>query len=302
MRSVVAIVLVLASGVGRAEPPKSKTRGSCKQTPGSCCPDPATPRVRVCYATPLGGAFDARAKYPDTLLLVFEGERPTRTLDPPTDAFDVKSRGNSVAITPLKEGVEGNIQILTAHQRFTITLRPSREPDAQLHLRDPEKDSRDAVIEHRVEEAVAAKRKELEDAQRARDQRAGERAEEVLVAEIARSGIEVREVRGKPTRSQGVVLRPTNFARVGDRRFLLFAIENHSGKTFHLKAVHLAADEREQTVKPRIARQELPADIGDEQQVTGVIPLPHIRSGARLRLTIEESDPQRNVSITAEAP
>jgi hypothetical protein len=302
MRTLLAAALVLTAGVARADKPKPKA-DACKPTPGACCPDPTTPRVRVCYSTAIGGVYEARVKYPETLILVFEGERPLRTLDPPDDVYAVHSRGYSVSIAPIAElAKDANIQIFTAHQKFTVLLKPSREPDAQLHIRDPEKNARDAVIDQRVEEAVAAKRKELDDARQKIDQLASEKAEDVLLGEIARSGIEVRDVRGKAVRFQNMILRPINLARVGERRFLLFAVQNRSGKPYHLKAVHLFADDRELPTKARIARQELPGDIADEQEVSGVIPLPQIRSGARLRVTIEESDPQRNVSMTAEAP
>jgi hypothetical protein len=303
MRIHFIIVLMLTTGSVRADKPKAKSESACKQVAGACCPDPATPRVRVCFSTPTGGAFEARIKYPDTLLIVLEGERPLRTVDPPSGMFTTRSRGNSIAITPERElSTESNVQIVTAHQRFTVTLRPAAVADAQVHIRDADKDAREAEIERRVAEALEAERKKMADVQKHMDEQAIQIAESLLLKVIGRSGIELRDVKGRAVRSQNVVLRPVNFARVGERRFILFSIQNRSSRTFHIKAVRLTADGREQNIKVSVAHQDLPADIADEQEIPGVLTLPAMRSGAKLRLTIEESDPQRNVSLAAEAP
>jgi hypothetical protein len=247
--------------------------------------------VRNCFATPSGGAFDARVRYPDTLLIVFEGERPKKqggVFPPSTLYFTEDARGNTISITPKGPDLpaEANVQVVTEHQRFTINLRPGKEADAQLHVRDPDMPAREALIARRVEEAIAQRRAELDEMQRKLSELASSQAEEIIESELARSGMEVREPRGKAVRYKNVVFRPESVGRVGDRRFLLFSIQNGSGMPFHLKAVHLSADGRAVPIKPRVARQTLPVDIRDEERVPGVIPLPQIRSGAHLRVTI----------------
>ncbi len=252
---------------------------------------PQPPDPKRCSVSTVGGVgtFDVIVTPPAGLVINFEdpvsGMQP-----PPTTSYKAIFSGNTATVVPLRrDPISGaTVHFDTATVHVTLNLKLGGTPDTQLLILDPRKGARDEEVERRVKEALG----HLEE-------RANERAERILLEELAASGADAVDPDVSPTRHNQVVLRAKKVVRIGNRRLLLFSVDNRSGDDLEVKAVRIwaggAGKERELS---RPAYQ-LAATVHVNEEIAGAvaIPLKSATSMDRIRLRVELSDPERNVEL-----
>lgn len=259
-------------------------------------PDPGKctyiqPQVKQCAVSTVGGVgtFDIVVSPPAGLVINFE-EPITGMQPPPTSSYKAIFSGNTATVVPMRrDPISGaTVHFDTATMHVTLNLKPGGTPDTQLLITDPRKAVRDEEVERRVKEALLTL-----------EERANERAERILLEEIVGSGAEVVEPDVSPNRHNQVVLRAKKLVRIGNRRVLVFSVDNRSGDDLEVKAVRVwtGAEGKEREL-PRSPYQLAPKLAVNEEAVGAVaIALKSPGSADRLRLRIELSDPERNVEL-----
>jgi hypothetical protein len=248
--------------------------------------------VKQCTVSTVGGVgtFDVIVTPPAGLVINVE-EPVTGMQPPPSSSYRAIFSGATATVVPLRrDPIAGaTVHFDTAHLHVTLNLRLGGTPDTQLLLVDPRRPARDEEVERRVHEALAGL-----------EERAQERAERLLVEELAAHGAEVLGAGVDPNRHHAVVLRVTRRVRIGARLGLLFSVENRSGDPLTIRAVRLwtarGGAEHEVTAAPHaLGSKELPVNA----EVTGAILVPPAAAGQadRLRLRVETSDPERAVEL-----
>jgi hypothetical protein len=289
MRAIIVAAACIVPTVVGAKPPTPPAVPPQAPEPGKCVY--IQPQVKQCAVSTVGGVgtFDIVIAPPAALVINFE-EAITGMQPPPTSSYKAIFSGSTATVVPIRrDPIAGaTIHFDTATVHVTLNLKLGPTPDTQLLIVDPRKAARDEEVERRVKEALLTL-----------EERANERAERILLEEIAGGGAEVVDPEVSPTRQNQVVLRAKKLVRVGSRRVLVFSVDNRSGDDLEVKAIRLwagtAGKDRE---LPRPAYQIAgTVHVNDELVGAVVIPLKTVAASERLRLRVELSDPQRNVEL-----
>jgi hypothetical protein len=286
--SKVALAFTAFAGLGPVT--AMAQEGPAVPPPGKC--SYLQPQIKQCSVSGEKGVgtFDVVIAPPAALVITFE-EPVLGMQPPPSSSYKAIFSEMTATIVPVrKDPIAGaTVHFDTANVHVTLNLKLGSTPDTQLLILDPRRAARDTEVERRVNEALAGI-----------EERANERANQILLAELSASGLEVSEPGASPHRQNNVVLRAEEAVRLGRRRFLLFSIENRTGDPLQVRDVRLfhgpAGKERE-LAKPSY---ELSAQtIGVGQEVTGVVALPlsQLSPQARARLRVEMADPERSVEL-----
>jgi hypothetical protein len=192
------------------------------------------------------------------------------------------------------------IVVRTQTYSLTIVVRSSSlaEVDTQIEVVDIERGGRDAEIERRVAEQRAADEAGLKEKQAQIEQKAVARADALLLEDMARSDVEVRETGIKPTRNDaGTVLRTPRVVRVGQRRFLVFFVENRGEGPLKVVDVRvwLQLEGAETPVKATWKMATPDLDVADNVRGVIAIPLKVPSKGAKLKVRVETEDGKRSV-------
>jgi hypothetical protein len=85
--------------------------------------------------------------------------------------------------------------------------------------------------------------------------------------------------------------------RVGGRRYLVFTVENRSDKPFEVRDVYLWLEVggTETPLKGKWKMSGVTILVGDEVRGVVAIPVKAPAKGSKLRLRVEEADPDRSV-------
>lgn len=249
------------------------------------------PQVKQCSVSSIGGigTFDVRVAPPAGLVITFD-DVVTGMQPPPGSSYRASFDGKSATVVPIRRdpipGATVHFDTATVHVTLNLKLAPTA--DTQILIVDPRKGARDDEVERRVKEATDGL-----------DDRARERADEMLVTEIAERGVESTDTDASPTRHNQVVLRATRIVRVGNRRILLFTIENRSADLLDVKAVRVWAgtDGADREVPHAIFRVH-GNTVPTNEERAGAVSLPGLATrGDRLRLRVEFTNPERDVEL-----
>jgi hypothetical protein len=297
-----AIAIVLATATAQAGPRAPRTAvkprpigpetvpgpvDANKLVPGTCAYVQAG--VKVCSALPDGhGAFDVVTALPAAIFV--RTEDPIVNFVPPDPHYyQADKRDTSVVIAPVAERLPDTTPTILTTKTLTITLRLhpglQRDADTQLSIRDPLRSQRSAE----VMQAVAAAEKRT----------AGKLGAELRDGEleaIARQGVSVTRPKGHTiTRNTSfAVLEARQVVYLGDRRLLLFVLENRGGDRFQLAGVRLWIGERPVS---SLAWKFDRAVVEPAAEARGVLELPLNMRPAKVKLVVDELDPRRSVEL-----
>lgn len=263
--------------------------------PGAC--SYLQPGVKICSTLQGQGSFDV-ITYPPAVVFVRLEEPVTSFVAPPDVYFQAAYQGNTVTIAPLRQDLPERIPtiISTASLNITLNLRPGSlaKADTQVTIRDPRRASRDAEIDRQVQERLAPLEKKLADERRTLEERARARAADIVLSELAREGLAVRQLEVGPARnSQLIVIRARQLVRVGGRRYVLFSVENLSRNPYQVRNVRLRVGDQVTAAAWRFAT----ATIGVDEEVQAAVEIP-ARVRRPLSIEVEEADPRRNVTLS----
>jgi hypothetical protein len=276
-----------------AAPPKAVTP---KDAPVPQPPEPGKcnyiqPQVKQCTVSTVGGVgtFDVVVTPPAGLVINFEDELKGMQ-PPPASSYKAIFSGTTATVVPIRrDPIAGaTVHFDTATVHVTLNLKLGTTPDTQLLILDPRKAVRDEEVERRVKDALEHL-----------DERANERADRILLEEMAASGVDFGDPEINPARHNQVVLRAKKVVRVGDRRFLLFSVDNRTGDDLEVKTVRLwvGAEGKEHELAqppfqlPKIVR------VAEESPGAVLVAVKAATSSDRLRLRVEMSNPERNVEL-----
>ncbi len=243
------------------------------------------PQVKQCSVSAIGGVgtFDVVVAPPAGLVVAFDdavvGMEP-----PPASSYRASFSGTTATVAPIRrDPIAGaTVHFDTATVHVTLNLKLGPKADTQVLIVDPRKGARDEEVERRVKAATEG----LED-------RASARADEMLVSDLA-SGIDVADTDVSPSRHNQVVLRTRKLVRLGERRVLLFSVENRGGDQLTVKAVRLWLAGRE---LPRPGFSVSATTIPVNQEVPAAVVVPKGVAGDVVRLRVEFTDADRTVEI-----
>jgi len=291
---VLFLVLVLspqalAAPPARAAAPQPSAPPAQPPEPGTC--STIQPQVKQCAVSAIGGVgtFGVIVAPPTGLVVAFD-DAVTGMQPPPSSSYRASFSGTTATVVPIvRTPIPGaTVHFDTATVHVTLKLKLGSPPDTQLLIVDPRKGLRDEEVERRVKEAVDG----LED-------RANQRADELLVSDIASSGVDLVDADVAPSRHNQVVLRAQKIARIGNRRVLLLSIMNRSADELEVKSVRAwlgpAGAERE-LPRPTYRLRAKTVPVNEEMAVAVSLPKP-LASSDRLRLRIELTDPERSVEL-----
>jgi hypothetical protein len=248
------------------------------------------PQVKQCSVSPIGGigTFDVVIAPPASLVVAFD-DAVTGLQPPPSSSYRASFSGTTATVVPIRrDPIAGaTVHIDTATVHVTLNLRLGASADTQLLVVDPRKGVRDAEVERRVKEALDGL-----------EERASQRADEILTRELATGGIDVADADAAPSRHNQVVLRAGRLVRIGNGRIVLFSIENRSADVLEVRRVRLwvgrEGSEREVPSPPHaLQRNAVPVN----QEVPAAIRIPEGAAGDSVRLRVEFTDPERSVEL-----
>ena len=250
------------------------------------------PQVKQCEVSSVGGVgtFTVLVQPPAGLVVTFD-EPLTGMQPPPSSSYKATISGNTATVLPTRrDPVSGaTVHFDTASVHVTLNLKVGGPPDTQLLITDPRKTAQDDEADRRVKDALAGL-----------EERASQRAEEILLTEIGARGFDTAELEAPPARHGQVVVRATRLLRVGNRRFLLLSISNRAGDDIELKTIRAWSGARNADHEvPRLPfRAASPvASPGEDLQAVIAIPAKALPAGGSLRLKVEFTDPDRNVDL-----
>lgn len=282
-------------------------------TPASATDDPPAGQcaeiqdgLKVCSTMDGRGSFDVVTIPPALVLVSFE-DAVTWVNPPPTQYFRADIRNNTVTIEPRQRSFPDPtpIVITAGGTVVTLKLRPATgagKVDTQVIIKDPGRRVRDSEIDQRVSEKLAPKLKALAERERQLEARAKERAESILLEELARSGADARDS-GDPGAARNdafIVLRVRGRVRVGDRRYVLVALENRSTQPFDLKRVRLWLSEGGAQHETAASSTFVSTLVRPAEETRGAVLVPLARkwtAKTRIRLRVEEADPRRSIEL-----
>jgi hypothetical protein len=248
------------------------------------------PGVKVCTALSDGqGSFDVLAYVPSVLYVRTE-DPIVRFVPPDPRYFQADQRENTVVILPTKERIPARTPAILSTRSLTVTLNLRRGSpvgaDTQVTIVDPNRARRSAEVAHAVGEA-----------ERALEPRVVERFRASELLELANAGAEVHPARGRTIdrNAELIVLRAKEVVRVGNRRFLLFSVQNRSGDPFVVTGLRLSAGERGVTAPWQLAKTTVPSG----EEVGGAVELPSsLPRVARVKVRVDEADGKRGVELS----
>jgi hypothetical protein len=313
---LVAVVAALLFGAGDAGAQKKKDKAAPKDapkpeeaasdealrpTPGECVYQGQG--IKICATKDRKGVYDVKTFPPASVTIEFE-DPVEQVTQADKDAFAIgwKEGGNKVTIKPKRKDLPERtpLVITTSQVTVTISLRPSdvEKVDTQVQIIDPDRSWRDAEVERRVNELRTEDERKLKEKEAQLEKRAEARAEALLLEDLAKSDAEVKPTGTKPARNDAfIVLRTKHVVRVGQRRWLVFTVENRSDRPFEVRDIYLwlQTGGAETPLKAPWKMASTTIAVGDE--VRGVVAVPGKvpPKGARLRLRVEETDPDRSV-------
>lgn len=315
-RLLIAVLLlvpgpVLARAKRRTAP--QATAPLPTQTPGPANDDPPPGEcaeiqdgLKVCATIDGRGSFDVVTIPPALVLVSFEDE-VTWVNPPPTQYFRADIRNNTVTIEPRQSSFpDPTPVVITAGDTVvTLKLHPAAgagKVDTQVIVKDPGRRMRDSEIDRRVAEKLAPMREQLAERERHLEMKAKERAEGILLEELAQSGVDARDAGGQgAARSDAfVVLRVRARVRVGERRYLLVSLENRSNRPFDLRRARLWISEGGAEHETVAVSKFVSATIGPAEESRGAIFVPIPRKWSprtRVRIRLEDADPRRSVEL-----
>jgi hypothetical protein len=299
--------LELATGLAWAAPPRGEPQGAkpAAPAPAPAAPSPALvpgkcisiqPQVKQCAVATVGGVgtFDVIVTPPAGLVITFE-EPIVGMQPPPSSSYQAIFSGATATVVPLrKDPIAGaTVHFDTASVHVTLNLRMGPVPDTQLLIVDPRKAVRDAEVERRVKEAMEGL-----------EARANERAERILLEELAAGGADLADADVSPARRNQVVLRAGKRLRVGGRHFLVFSIDNRAGDDLEVKGVRVWVGKDGKETEVQEPLYQLAPTVHVAEEVPGAVSLPQGTIGGddRLRLRVEMADPERTVEISGIRP
>jgi hypothetical protein len=249
------------------------------------------PGVKICSTLSGHGSFDVYT-YPPASLYIKLPEEIVHFVPADESAFQQDWGGTIVTIAAKVFDLPQRSTIIITTANLTITVNvirgSTKQADTQLIIHDPDHEQR-----------LSAFAKALKVAQKQVEPMARERAEIVDLEELAQTSGGMERIRGPDIirNKEGlVVLRTKGIIRVGSKRFLLFSIQNLSPENFEVRRVRVWLDQKEVTANWRVGRTTIIPN--DESQGALTLPAsgPHGRS-ASAKVTIEESDPKRNIDL-----
>lgn len=287
------IAFLAANAAGAAPPtrtePATQPGETAAPAPGKC--SYIQPQVKQCTVSLTGGvgSFDVTMTPPAALVLTFE-EPITGMQPPPSSSYKAVFSGSTATIVPLRrDPIPGaTVHFDTANVHVTLNLRLGANPDTQLLVMDPKKVVRDAEVERRVKEAMEGL-----------EERANERADQILLEEIASAGVEVVDTDVEPARHNQVVLRAKRVVRVGNRRVVVFSVDNRSGDDLEVKSVKLwyGSDGKDRQLPESSVQLGKVIHVSEEVVGAVSVPIKTAPTGDRLRLRVEMADPERSVDL-----
>ena len=283
------IACLLLPSVVLGSPPQRPAAQPQPPDPGKCVY--IQPQVKQCAVSPVGGVgtFDIIVNPPAGLVINFE-DAITGMQPPPSSSYKAIFSGSTATVVPMRrDPVAGaTVHFDTATVHVTLNLKLGATPDTQLLIVDPRKAARDEEVERRVKEAMLT----LED-------RANVRADRILLEEIAAGGADIIDTEVSPSRHNQVVLRAKKLVRVGNRRVLIFSVDNRTGDDLEVKAVRLWAGSpgKERELPPSGYQLAGKVRVSDEVVGAVTVPLKSVGPSERLRVRVELSDPERNVEL-----
>lgn len=295
MRALMTTTMVLSlAGVAAAQK-------SPEPEPGQCVT--LQPGVKSCATLEGTGNFEVKT-YPPAIVSV-QFEDPIEVWTPPPERiFQGVRSGNTVTISPLTEKLPARTVVIITTRRVKVTLNlvpgSLKDADTQIAVKDPLRNSRDAALEREVAAKMAPLLKDLEEKTRNLEQHAEERASEMVLDDLAKGGVALSGPLGKPARNaELIVIRAKHLLRVGERRYLLFSVENLSGHDYEVRAVRVWVAQGGPEKEVPVAWKFGAKTVAPAAEVLGSIAVPPMRGSARLRLQVVEADPARNVDLPA---
>lgn len=276
-----ALVVVL-SPPALAAPPAPETPGC----------DYIQPQVKQCTVSTIGGigTFDAVIMPPAGVVIAFD-DAVTGMQPPPTSSYKASFSGTTATVVPIRrDPIAGaTVHFDTATVHVTLNLKLGPKADTQLVIIDPRKGLRDEEVERRVKEAVDGL-----------EERANQRADELLLADIVANGVDVIGAGAAPSRHNQVVLRADKIVRFGNRSVLLLTISNRSADELEVKSV------RAWTTGSNGTERELPRPtyrvhgkaVPVNEEMAAAVSLPQTASPTdRVRVRLEFVDADHTVEL-----
>jgi hypothetical protein len=284
MRSTIPTLVLLAGLPARAlAAPTADASPACSYI---------EPQVKQCAVAATGGVgtFDVTVAPPASLVVAFD-EAVIGMLPPPTTSYRTSFSGTTATVVPIRrDPIRGaTVHIDTATVHVALNLRLGPVADTQLVIVDPRKGRREEEVERRVREGLASL-----------DERASQRADELMVSELATDGLAITDADAAPARHNQVVLRAKELVRLGCRRVLVLAIENRSADPLSLKRIRVWAEragtERE-LPNPIFSLRAGPSLPVNQEAAAAVSLAKACAAGDRLRVRVEFTDPERTVEL-----
>jgi len=226
---------------------------------------------------------------------------------PPFPYFRAALRDNTVTIEPRQKSFPDPTPVVITAGGTVVTLKlhpatGASKVDTQVIVKDPGRRVRDSEIDQRVAEKLAPKLKELAERERQLEARSKDRAEGILLEELARSGADARDA-GDSVAARNdafIVLRVRGRVRVGDRRYVLVAVENRSNEPFELKRVKVWLSEGEAQHEATASSRFDSSLVRPAEEARGAVLVPIGRkrtAKTRIRIRVEEADPRRSIEL-----
>jgi hypothetical protein len=262
--------------------------------------------LKVCSTIDGRGSFDVVTIPPALVLVSFE-DPVTWVNPPPKQYFRADLRENTVTIEPRQKSFPDPTPVVITAGGTVVTLKlhpatGASKVDTQVIVKDPGRRVRDSEIDQRVAERLAPKLKELAERERQLETRAKDRAEGILLEELARSGADAHDPGDSAAARNDafIVLRVRGRVRVGDRRYLLVALDNRSNEPFELKRVKVWLSEGEAQYEVAASSKFVSTVVRPAEEARGAVfvPLGRKRTAkTRIRIRVEEADPRRSVEL-----
>ncbi len=257
-----------------------------------------------------GGSYEVPV-HPDYVTVFYFPDKITKAVASDPKSYEVKSLGDtSLAIRPLSASAKpANLNIATASIHVSVVLSIASDRAKALTQVTFKRADVEAEVQKRIDAAVAARTKELEDKVAAMKRQMDADLPQVaegLIAERILHRRELRKLKAIERNDDNVIVRVTEALYLGDDAYLVFNIQNRDNAPYRLATVEVLAGDRDvgrsvrftstaaETAGKGIIGVVAPGSFGD-----GVVVVPHAADvvGKSVTLVIEGPKGAGKVSI-----